>query len=65
MKYPSQYSQLRTVYRDLEQRRADIFYDIKRSEKRTQELRMELNDIDYVLDQYQAEIRRRENGEDE
>lgn len=56
------YSQIRMIYRDMEQRRADVFYDMKRKEAELQELQMELTGIDKSLDQYQAKIKEYEKG---
>lgn len=58
----STYTMYRMFYRDLEQRRADIFYAIERHRRNISELTDELASIDNALTHYGAEIKRFEDN---
>lgn len=55
------YDRYRRLYRDLERRRADVFYSIQWKERSIDDLKRELGEIDTALDWYQAAIKEYEN----
>jgi division protein CdvB (Snf7/Vps24/ESCRT-III family) len=57
------YNQVRSVYRSLEQERADLFYRVQNEKKRLVNLESRLNEVSTELDHIQETLKQMERGE--